>query len=348
MGAINTMSVTHIMGIRMNSVLGLRICISALCMAVACAASGQASDGLISGEPAAQIAHQHPQQPTLPDGNVSIVPPDLAKLHLAEGMQLRFSVYDTPEMTTTLRIAADGTVAVPLAGPVYVVGMTLPDAKRAIETALTSGQYLVKPQVSLDVAQIAPGYLTILGEVQAPGRFQILAPISLLEAIAQAGGETPNAGAEIDIHRPSMPPEVFEPVSNVRSEQSHLGTVQVGPGDTVNVTRAGIVYVLGEVHRPGGYLMLNRGSLNALEALALAQGTLLEAATGSIRILHRQGNTLTEESFQLNPSTKGTAAPPILHDMDIVYVPSSKLKSFLVNGSSIIGAATSSIIYRIY
>jgi polysaccharide export outer membrane protein len=172
--------------------------------------------------------------------------------------------------------------------------------------------------------------------------------MSLQAALAQAGGEGPDAGATIEIHRHDTAPNVFENVSNTRADQSRFGSIMVGPGDVVDVHRAGIIYVLGAVHRPGGYLMVNRGSLNVLEALALAQGTLLEASTGSIRVLHRDGDKITEEPFRLDPATKGTDTPPALHDTDIVYVPASKAKSVLVNGAAIIGAATSSIIYRVY
>jgi polysaccharide export outer membrane protein len=325
----------------------LRLLVAAAALSVAGMAAAQTGDGSVPADPVSLVPRQHAVQ-QLPEAGVTLVPQDLATLKLEAGTLLRFGVYDAPEMAASLRVAADGTVAVPLAGSVQVGGMTLQEARRAIESALLKGEYFVRPQVSLDVTQVAPGYLTIGGEVHAPGRFQILAPISLQEALAQAGGETDSAGVTIDIHRAQTPLDALEHVSNTRADQGRFGNIRVAPGDSVDVHRAGIIYVLGAVHRPGGYMMVNRGSLDVMEALALAQGTSLEAATGSIRILHRKGDTLTEEAFQLNPSTKGKNPSPALHDTDIVYVPPSFVKNILINGSSIIGAATSSIIYRVY
>jgi polysaccharide export outer membrane protein len=124
-------------------------------------------------------------------------------------------------------------------------------------------------------------------------------------------------------------------------------TVLVEPGDTVTVRRAGIIYVLGSVHRPGGYLMVNRGSLNVLEALSLAGGSMLEASNDSIRILHRHDNQIVEETVRLTDYTRGARQAPSLNDTDIVYVPSNKFKSMLVNGGNIIAAAAASLVYRV-
>ncbi|SEF52888.1 polysaccharide export outer membrane protein [Bryocella elongata] len=310
-------------------------------------AGAQSSDGSVSSDPAIQVPRQT-AVPQLPEAGISLVPQDLATLKLEPGTLIRFSVYDAPEMSASLRVAPDGSVNVPLAGVVQVGGMTLPEARQALEAALLKGEYFVHPQVSLDVAQVAPAAVTMTGEVHTPGRFQILSPISLQAALAQAGGETENAGVTIDIHRAKAPADVLEHVSNARADQNAFNAIQIAPGDSVDVRRAGVIYVLGAVHRPGGFMMLNRGSLDVMEALALAQGTLLEAATGSIRILHRNGDGFTEEKFELDPSTKGKRPTLALHDTDIVYVPPSFVKTILVNGSSIIGAATSSIIYRVY
>ena len=175
-----------------------------------------------------------------------------------------------------------------------------------------------------------------------------MSPIGLSQALALAGGETAEAGTEIEI-RHSAAGE--NDVENVRydKENSQKGKadITVAPGDIVTVRRAGVVYVLGSVHRPGGYLMLNRGSLDLLEALTLAEGTSLEASTDQIRVLHRQDGRLLEITVKLSSMTTGKTVPPALGDKDIVYVPSSKTKSVLVNGAAIVGASLGALLYRV-
>jgi polysaccharide export outer membrane protein len=281
------------------------------------------------------------------DAGVTSVPEDFAKVRLAPGVLLRFGVYNAPEMEATLRVASDGSILVPLAGSMQVAGMTVTEARAAIRNALVTGEFIKEPQVSLDILQLAPGYVTLLGEVQTPGKFPILSATPLQSALALAGGETIEAGDDIEIHHQAGGEGVVEHVRNAKGmNHDSLETITVVPGDTITVRRAGIIYVLGSVHRPGGYLMLNKGSLNLLEAVSLAGGTMLEAAD-SVRILHRHDDQVVEEKIKYSDMTVGHIPPPALGDKDIVYVPSSKAKSIFINGAVIIGAAASSLVYRV-
>jgi len=92
---------------------------------------------------------------------------------------------------------------------------------------------------------------------------------------------------------------------------------------------------------------VNRGSLDLLEALSLSGGTALDASTDQIRVLHREGDRLVEVTVKLSSMTNGKTFSPTLRDKDIVYVPSSKAKSILINGAAIIGASVGSILYRV-
>jgi polysaccharide export outer membrane protein len=112
----------------------------------------------------------------------------------------------------------------------------------------------------------------------------------------------------------------------------------VRPGDTVVVPRAGVVYVLGAVFKPGGYLMEEDGKLNVAEALALSGGTLLQANTGGLRVIRRNADgTVLEFPLSYNAIMKGTQAPLVLQARDIVYVPISGMKVALAN--SLLGEA---------
>jgi polysaccharide export outer membrane protein len=120
----------------------------------------------------------------------------------------------------------------------------------------------------------------------------------------------------------------------------------VHDGDTVIVPRAGIVYVLGAVTRPGGYLMQEDGKLDVIQAISLASGTILQAKTTEIRVIRRKPDgTFTEFSTSYKAITGGQVTPLQLQPQDIVYVPMSKLKIMAVNGMSLIEQAAVSTVY---
>lgn len=307
--------------------------------------SAQQGDTAVGANPV-QISRKPSQLPRATADGLTSVPEDLAKIKLCPGMLLRLSVYDAPEMASTLRVSEDGSLMVPLAGRIPVAGLLLIEAQAKIRAALIAGEFFVDPQVNLDIAQLTSRFISVLGEVQSPGKFEAYGPLSLQAVLALAGGETIDAGAEIEIQRAS-PGHPVERIDNEKKNiQEGFGSVVVNPGDVITVERAGIIYVLGAVHRPGGYLMVNRGQMDVLEALAVAGGTMLEAATDSIRIIHRSSTLLTEQNVKLNSLTEVKTGAPVLHDNDILYVPSSKTKSVFVNGAVIIGAAASSLVYR--
>jgi polysaccharide export outer membrane protein len=118
----------------------------------------------------------------------------------------------------------------------------------------------------------------------------------------------------------------------------------IKPGDTVVVPRAGIVYILGAVNRPGGYVMQEDGTLDVAQALSLAYGTALSAAVGSIHVVRkRPDGSLEEIPVSYRKITKGKEIPLQLHAEDIVYVPVSKLKAVATAG--LVGSTSSALIY---
>jgi polysaccharide export outer membrane protein len=120
----------------------------------------------------------------------------------------------------------------------------------------------------------------------------------------------------------------------------------VRPGDSVLVPRAGIVYVLGAVNRPGGYVMQEDGKLNVAEALALSGGTLLQASTGGLRVIRRNPDgTVLDLPLSYNAIAKGTQTPLELQPQDIVYVPMSKVKATLFSTEGVIGSTATAAIY---
>lgn len=276
----------------------------------------------------------------------TIVPKDFSELRIEPGDLLSVSVYDTPEFTNSYRVDPNGDLTIPLCGKINLRGLALSEAAKRIETALRDGQILNQPQVNVDVVQYAGQYVTVLGEVTAPGRVPLIAPTRLDEILAEVGGVTPLAGARIKIRHglDDAAPEVQVPYSRSQGT-SEASSIMVRPGDLVIVPRAGIVYVLGAVNRPGGYLMQEDGKLNVAEALALGGGTVMQANTGGLRVIRRNPDgTVLDFPVSYNGISKGTQTPLLLQAQDIVYVPMSKVKATFSTATGIISSAASAAI----
>jgi polysaccharide export outer membrane protein len=275
-----------------------------------------------------------------------VVPKDLSSLRIAPGDLLNVSVYDAPEFTNAYRVDPAGDLTLPLCGKVNILGLTMQDAAKRLEAALKDGQILLQPQVNVDVVQYAGQYVTVMGEVVNPGRMPLIAPTMLGEILAEAGGVTPLAGARIKIRRGANDAVPEEEVSYSRSQNSReTASILVRPGDSVIVPRAGIIYVLGAVNKPGGYVMQEDGQLNVAQALALSGGTVLQANTGGLRVIRRNPDgTVLDFPLSYSAITQGTQTPLLLQAQDIVYVPMSKIKATFSTATGIISAAASAAI----
>lgn len=277
---------------------------------------------------------------------LGMVPEDFAQLKLAPGFLVNLNVLDDPDFVGDFRIDENGDIHLPTLGPVHVAGETASEARAEIKTVLVKGQILKDPQVTLTVLEYTAPLVTIIGEVAAPGKYPLLAPHKLIDVLALAGGPTVLAGNEVRIV-PGTPGG--KPVLVHYSKDSNPKAVEdvfVDPGDTVQVKRAGIVYVLGAVNRPGGYVMQEEGTLNVLQAISLANGTSIAASTGTVYMLRRNADgTEVDIALPYKKISRGKAADVQLHATDILYVPTSALKSILTNSQSVLNSAASASIY---
>ena len=280
---------------------------------------------------------------------LTAVPEDFSKLKIAPGFLLDVEVYDEPDLSGQLRVDDDGNVTLPFAGAVHVAGNVPAEAQRKIQESLRTAEILKNPQVTLNVVQYEPAMVTVLGEVNSPGRLQMLVPHSLLDVISFAGGETALAGSEIQVRHEGAGQVTTTGYRYGRNSNGDIiSGITVHNGDTVIVPRAGIVYVLGAVNRPGGYLMQEDGKLDAAQALSLAFGTVIQAKTGDIHIIRRRTDgTYVEFPLNYKDMVNGKTTPPQLQAQDIVYVPMSKIKATLTDATGVISAATSAASYTL-
>jgi polysaccharide biosynthesis/export protein len=117
----------------------------------------------------------------------------------------------------------------------------------------------------------------------------------------------------------------------------------------VLIRKAGVVYVLGAVNRPGGYVMQEAGDLNVMQAIALADGTTRDASLGGVRILRkRPDGSLLQIPTHYDKTRKGDGVILALQAEDVLYVPENGFKAALMDGGHILSAATSAAIYTFH
>jgi len=294
----------------------------------------------------AQQAHS-PAVPSLP-GSLTITPEGISKLKLMPGSMINVHVFEETDLDGAYRIDDNGDISIPMAGSIHVESLSLREAETAVRAKLISAGVLNDPHVVVNIADYGAQYVTVMGEVATPGRIAVLTPRKLRDILALAGGTTAVAGDEITIHRADQPDQKAEMVHYTRNNSGgpELDTV-INPGDSITVKRAGIVYVLGAVYRPGGFIMQESGSLNVAEALSLASGTSPEAAIGNIKVLRKNDDgTWLFFDVPLSKIQKGKAIPMALQSEDIVYVPPSLLKEVAINAKAIAGGIGQALVYR--
>ena len=249
---------------------------------------------------------------------------------IGPGDFLDISEYRTPEFHSAVRVSAAGTVMLPMVKEVRIGGMDEWAAARAIEAALIAQGMLLHPQVSVLVTAYAGQDVSVLGEVARPGVYPYTLHHRLLDVISAAAGLSQNAGRLVNVfHRgdPNTPhPVVLDP-SGTDSATDH--NPELAPGDTIQVSRAGLVYVIGDVVRPGGFPVDPGQGLTIVQALSLAWGPTLNAAATRALLIREQKGGRTLTTLNLKRLLRGQDPDQPVHDRDILFVPDSMAKNLI-------------------
>jgi polysaccharide biosynthesis/export protein len=279
----------------------------------------------------------------------SLAGPAAHALQISAGDLLDLNVFDTPELSTKLRVDEHGNVSLPLAGVLQVSGMTAEQAGLAIEAHLRQTDILKDPHVSVTVLEYATQGVTVVGEVKNPGVYPLLGSHGLLDLISAAGGVTPNAGKAVTVTHRADPdhPVVVKVESKPGSAAAFK--VDISPGDTIMVSHAGIVYVVGDVGKPGGFLIENNDRLTVLQAVALAQGTNKTAALNQAKLIRKTETGREETPVPLKKILSNKASDESLADGDILFIPSSQAKNAAYRGmEAALQMATGVVVYGRY
>ena len=271
-------------------------------------------------------------------------------LLIGPGDLLHIEVADTPEMDQHPRVTDAGEVPVAAVGNVHVAGLTPAAAGIALQDRLIAAHYMRHPIVLVTIEQFATQSVSVLGEVKAPGAYPIATPRSILSVLALAGGLDPVADRNIVIERHGDSANRIHYNYSNNPDTAMEDQVLVSPGDTIIVPKAGIVYILGDVNRPGGYAMANNESkMTMLEALALAGGVSKTAKQSGARLIRKDASGAYSDSrLSVGDLQQGKIPDIAMQPGDVVYVPFSFAKNLAIMGAgSIAASATSAAIYAV-
>jgi len=259
---------------------------------------------------------------------------------IGPGDEIEVQVFDTPDLNQTARVTDSGDFPLILGGSVKLASLTPSEAAHIIEAALIKSRVMYYPKVLVTVTQYATQSVTVFGQVNKPGSYEIDTPRSVVDVLGLAGGLTDLADRHVTIERHTTHRQISYYVSN-HADDLLDQKVMVNPGDKLIVPKAGFVYVLGDVARPGGYSMTNNdGNLTVLQAVAQAGGTASSAAPNSSRLIRRTAiGGYQSDPLHFSAMQKGKKPDIPLQAGDIIYVPFSYMRNAALGITSIAASA---------
>jgi len=255
-----------------------------------------------------------------------------SNVKLGIGDLIEISVFGVPDLSTKARISGSGDVYLPLIDYVHVAALTTDEAQELIQKRLEDGGFVRGPHVSIFVNESASQAITLVGEVNRPGAYPAIGDRRLFDLISAAGGLTDKAGRNVTIERRGDPGQKIELQLSSNLTEDTQENVDIFPGDTIIVSRAGIVYVVGDVAHPSGFRMEDNG-LTVLKALALVGGGTRTSSLGKTRILRQTPNGTQEIPVNLKKILYAKAPDMALVKGDVLFVPGSAAKTAAYRGA---------------
>jgi polysaccharide biosynthesis/export protein len=275
-----------------------------------------------------------------------------------------FAADDIPDRPA--QIGNDGTVTLPMVGRVHAAGLTIDQLQATLITAYK--KYFKDPQVTVQVTDFRSQPVSVAGNVAIPGVLQLRGNRNLMEVISQAGGLRADAGDSVLITRNlsegTIPvagaftdPTGKYSVAHVNIRKVMAGSnpelnIQIKPHDVITVPRARLIYVLGNVNRPGGYVMTDNETVSLSQAIALAGGWNQTASLKGAKILRASGGAEREQiPADIKKIMENKAHDVEMRPDDILYIPGSFGKLLAAHGMDAVigagaGAAAGVAVYR--
>jgi polysaccharide export outer membrane protein len=232
---------------------------------------------------------------------------------LGTGDVVTVQVYGRPELTTTTYVAEDGTITMPLAGPVIVAGLSPTVAAQQVAAAFRTGQFLRNPDITLLVTESHSQQVSVLGEVKAPGRFAVQSTTNVLDILALAGGTTDRGANTVFLIRADQagrPERHAIDLKGLQNGQYPLQLVTLQGGDSIYVPPEEQFYIYGEVRAPNMYRL--EPSMTVLQAISRGGGLTTFASNRRMEIKRKGADGVLA-------TLKARLDTPVLAN-DVIYI----------------------------
>ena len=283
---------------------------------------------------------------------------------LGPGDELRIAVADVDDIPDRpIRIDAAGQIDLPLIGTLQAAGLTPEQLREALQSRFA--KYVATPQVTVNVTTYESRPVSVLGAVGRPGVYQINSSKRLTDVLSLAGGPSPEAGSTVVVTRQNTRGELSAtgltaeqsatantlrvPLDELTSATRPDHNILIEPEDVITVPKADIIYVLGNVHKAGGFSLATHPSLTVIQAVTLAEGFSSNAAASHAKILRRVEANAPAREIKVDASRilEGKAPDQPLLANDILFIPNSALKAASKRAiEAAIGVTTAAVIYR--
>jgi polysaccharide export outer membrane protein len=245
------------------------------------------------------------------------LPAHAKEYKLGVGDVVRITVYDHPDLLVdAAQVDEDGNITLPLIGTTAVAGLTPSAAQKHIGQMLESGGFIIKPNVNLIVQQYRSKQISVLGQVNKPGKYALESTSTLTDLLAMAGGiSTLGSDTIILIHKKKdnqLKQTQIDTLALFKSGQLDLDYI-IGEGDIIFVPRAEVFYIYGEIQHPGAFRL--EKNMNVMQAISLGGGITPRGTDRGIQIRRqdKNGKTIT---------ISANSAEQIQPD-DVIYVKES-------------------------
>jgi polysaccharide export outer membrane protein len=255
-------------------------------------------------------------------------------------------VFDAPEYSVSMPVSPAGEIAIPYAGLFHVEGMTSIEAAHAIARLFVKEQILRDPRVIVTTQQF--GYsVTVMGEVKSPGIYALAGKKRLIDMLTQAGGVSDRAGHVIEIFPAGSMKNPQTVLWDPTLRENDNAELEIKTGETVLVSRCGVVYVGGNVTRPGAFPLCDSNHTTLSEVIALAQGTKPSSWSQRTVLLRSSGSgTRVVQKIKLEDVLRGRAVDITMQPDDILFIPPSILKAASKTAlTAAVGFATQAYFY---
>jgi polysaccharide biosynthesis/export protein len=282
-------------------------------------------------------------------------PNDVIQVHAVEAEEIS----DKP-----IRIGSDGYINLPLVGRLKAAGLTVEELQTEMVQRLK--RLIVEPDVTVSLAETHSQPVSVVGAVKNPGVIQLQGQKTFVEVMSLAGGPRDDAGYTARITRRKelgllpLPHATIDPsgqftvadvnLQNIMEARDPAANVIIMPNDVISVPKAEMVYVIGDVLKPGSIVLGDQKTVTVLQAISITAGLGKTAKSTEAKILRLTpgSSQRTEFGVNLKAMLAGKSNDIPLQAEDILYVPTSLRKDFALRTLEALGGSgVTSVIYRV-